>query len=520
MTDVPDGAAETVTEDTGAQDFDEATERIPELIGTLGAHPDTTVRQQVDELLQCVDRVHRQALTRLAGLLQHHSLLDHACGDPLVGTLFDLYDLAPEEVEEEPPPPPPPSKTRVVTSFGAGPVAPKGSSVIGLTDLKRFPLQGPAAAPAAAAEPASPLARAAEPTSSAPESPAAVPEPAAAPPPQSTTPPVPEPPALPPPAVERPSPPAATAPAAVPAFRPGQYPVASFPEGSARASSSWEPPSPGGSAAAVGKAALEMGMTGLPGFGIPRPRPKGAEDAAPDGAPVEPDPSLALPPTGGASFDLRAPRSADDPESPFGFDLLGGGMESLKSRPVRPGTLPPAAAAAEPKPAAAEPKPIAVPAASQAAAPAERVPSDLGPTEAAPSPAPAAPVAAGGSYAKPANEPDWTELFSTDYVPMDTVAASSDQRVLVINSGGTLHAVLNRCGGGPLPLTFAKVNGNRLLCPWHRDCDYDIAKGEAANGRRLVNYPLRVQDGIIQVDLANGWATGPLTPEQRVSPIR
>jgi nitrite reductase/ring-hydroxylating ferredoxin subunit len=58
---------------------------------------DAAVRDQAAELLEAFDLLHRQALTRLAGLLSHHELLEHACEDPVIGTVLDLYELKPEK---------------------------------------------------------------------------------------------------------------------------------------------------------------------------------------------------------------------------------------------------------------------------------------------------------------------------------------------------------------------------------------------------------------------------------------
>lgn len=75
-------------------------QRLGELIASLEESPDPSVREQVAELLQAVDRLHRDALTRLSGLLAHHELLDHACADPIIGAVLDLYDLLPLDPAE------------------------------------------------------------------------------------------------------------------------------------------------------------------------------------------------------------------------------------------------------------------------------------------------------------------------------------------------------------------------------------------------------------------------------------
>ncbi|MFN2463975.1 MAG: NifU family protein, partial [Candidatus Dormibacteria bacterium] len=75
-------------------------ERVGDLIAALEGHADPEVRDHVAELLQDVDRLHRDALSRIAGLLAHHELLEHACDDPIVAAVLDLYDLIPIDPAE------------------------------------------------------------------------------------------------------------------------------------------------------------------------------------------------------------------------------------------------------------------------------------------------------------------------------------------------------------------------------------------------------------------------------------
>jgi nitrite reductase/ring-hydroxylating ferredoxin subunit len=110
---------------------DAAWSRLADLIEALETEPDATIRKQAEELLQAVDGVHRAALLRLTGLLTHHDLLDHAIADPVIGMLFELYDLAPADATAEPP-------ARPET---LGP--PVTSGLIRLGDIRRFPATAP-----------------------------------------------------------------------------------------------------------------------------------------------------------------------------------------------------------------------------------------------------------------------------------------------------------------------------------------------------------------------------------------
>lgn len=73
--------------------------RVGELIETLAAHGDTAVRDQVDELLQSFDVLHREAMVRIAGLLAKQHLLEQAITDPVLQFIFDLYELTPEQLQ-------------------------------------------------------------------------------------------------------------------------------------------------------------------------------------------------------------------------------------------------------------------------------------------------------------------------------------------------------------------------------------------------------------------------------------
>lgn len=75
--------------------------RVGELIEKLTAHSDAAVRDQVEELLQSFDVLHREAMVRIAGVLAHQHLLEQACKDPVLGFIFDLYELTPEQMQKQ-----------------------------------------------------------------------------------------------------------------------------------------------------------------------------------------------------------------------------------------------------------------------------------------------------------------------------------------------------------------------------------------------------------------------------------
>jgi len=66
-----------------------------EAIQKLLEHPSPEVRLLAEEVLAAVDGIHREGLTRMDALMDHHDLLKLAAKDPAVAELLDLYDLVP-----------------------------------------------------------------------------------------------------------------------------------------------------------------------------------------------------------------------------------------------------------------------------------------------------------------------------------------------------------------------------------------------------------------------------------------
>ena len=80
---------------------------LDDLVREFEDLPYPRIREQVFELLQTVDALHRSALHRLVDLLRQHdggAVLERAAADPVVGTLLLLYDLVPEPAMPASPP--------------------------------------------------------------------------------------------------------------------------------------------------------------------------------------------------------------------------------------------------------------------------------------------------------------------------------------------------------------------------------------------------------------------------------
>lgn len=82
--------------------LDELLDRLEQLLLAVEEFEDP-VRQQVFELLDGIDTLHRIALGRLAAELGGDELERLRDGDPSVAWLFDAYDLRPPEPPEPTP---------------------------------------------------------------------------------------------------------------------------------------------------------------------------------------------------------------------------------------------------------------------------------------------------------------------------------------------------------------------------------------------------------------------------------
>ena len=77
--------------------------RVDALVRRFEEHPDPAVRDDVVELLQHVDGLHRGGLRRLSNLLRAAGLERRALDDAEVRLLYTLYDLG-EDTAAEPAP--------------------------------------------------------------------------------------------------------------------------------------------------------------------------------------------------------------------------------------------------------------------------------------------------------------------------------------------------------------------------------------------------------------------------------
>lgn len=109
-----------------------------------------------------------------------------------------------------------------------------------------------------------------------------------------------------------------------------------------------------------------------------------------------------------------------------------------------------------------------------------------------------------GEY-RPARKPVHRRVADADEVEPGRLHAAEVDGVplLLARVDGEVHAVRDRCGDSPLPLSFGRVEGSVLTCSWH-GCRYDLRTGRRVDGGtdRLDVFPVRTRDGVVEVALA------------------
>ena len=98
------------------EEWDDLLAHVDALVAGIEALPDLGTRERVLALLQGIDAIHREALTRLVRLFKE-GVLAQVVTDPAIRTLMELYDLIPSTGATGPVPDfitgfPPPSSAR------------------------------------------------------------------------------------------------------------------------------------------------------------------------------------------------------------------------------------------------------------------------------------------------------------------------------------------------------------------------------------------------------------------------
>lgn len=81
------------------EQWDELLARVDALVQRMDSLPPGKVKDQVFDLLNGIDAIHREALRRLVRLFKPGGL-EQICTDPAIRTLLELYDLLPATAEK------------------------------------------------------------------------------------------------------------------------------------------------------------------------------------------------------------------------------------------------------------------------------------------------------------------------------------------------------------------------------------------------------------------------------------
>jgi toluene monooxygenase system ferredoxin subunit len=75
--------------------------------------------------------------------------------------------------------------------------------------------------------------------------------------------------------------------------------------------------------------------------------------------------------------------------------------------------------------------------------------------------------------------------------------------VVLVNVDGTVHAYLDQCPHKRIPLSLGRLCGHELTCGAHQ-WQFDVTTGQGINpaSARLVEIPVRVSGGAVQIDVA------------------
>ena len=107
--------------------------------------------------------------------------------------------------------------------------------------------------------------------------------------------------------------------------------------------------------------------------------------------------------------------------------------------------------------------------------------------------------------------PNWTDLGPADDYPVDAQACTNIKNaegknipIVVFNVDGELHCMANYCPHAGLPLGDGERRGLTITCPYH-GYTYSLKNGKDLDdpefGEPATVYPIRIQDGTVQIDL-------------------
>jgi nitrite reductase/ring-hydroxylating ferredoxin subunit len=103
MAELPAGADQRLLGFMSNDEWDALLADVNERIAQMEALPDGPTKRKVFELLNGVDALHREGLTRLVRLFKE-GVLEQVVTDPAIHTLMELYDMLPASAAAQPAP--------------------------------------------------------------------------------------------------------------------------------------------------------------------------------------------------------------------------------------------------------------------------------------------------------------------------------------------------------------------------------------------------------------------------------
>lgn len=104
-----------------------------------------------------------------------------------------------------------------------------------------------------------------------------------------------------------------------------------------------------------------------------------------------------------------------------------------------------------------------------------------------------------------AGDDSWVAVCAVDRLTGQAIVCASAAGValLVVRDGDRLYACERACPHEQADLSLGRINDGKLYCPRHLAW-FDLEDGRISPGwpaRDLRRYPVRIADGVVQVDL-------------------
>ena len=98
---------------------------------------------------------------------------------------------------------------------------------------------------------------------------------------------------------------------------------------------------------------------------------------------------------------------------------------------------------------------------------------------------------------------DWVDVARDDEIEPGAYRAVDvdDVPILVFNVEGGFYAIEDMCSHEEYPMAGGEVKGDRITCPQH-GAEFCLRTGAALTApayEPLTKFPVRVQDGVVQV---------------------